>query len=41
MPVIAPKTAARKIALTDHSLKALKRAPKGKRETVWDALIPG
>ncbi len=35
------KVAARKVGLTDRSLRALKRAPKGKRETVWDALMPG
>jgi integrase len=33
--------AARKIALTDKSLKALKPDPAGKRLTVWDALMPG
>jgi integrase len=32
--------AARKIALTDRSLKALKPSPAG-RYTVWDALMPG
>ena len=33
--------AARKIALTDRSLKALKPDPKGARQTVWDAIMPG
>src|SRR5579864_4681518 len=33
--------AARKIALTDRSLKALKPDPEGARQTVWDALMPG
>jgi integrase len=33
--------AARKIALTDRSLKALRPAPDGRRITVWDALMPG
>jgi integrase len=33
--------AARKIALTDRSLKALKAAPRGTRATVWDAMMPG
>jgi integrase len=32
--------AARKVALKDSSLKALKPAPAGKRTTVWDALMP-
>jgi integrase len=32
--------AARKIALTDKSLKALKPAPAGKRATVWDGIQP-
>jgi integrase len=30
----------RKVALTDRSLKALKPAPAGKRDTVWDAIQP-
>src|SRR5690348_11846170 len=34
-------TAARKVALTDRSLKALKPSPDGRRQTVWDALLPG
>jgi integrase len=34
-------TAARKIALTDRSLIALKPAPDGRRQTVWDVLMPG
>src|SRR5271170_5548829 len=33
--------AARKIALTDRSLKALKPSPDGRRLTIWDALLPG
>ncbi len=33
--------AARKIALTDRSMKAFKPAPSGGRLTVWDALMPG
>jgi len=33
--------AARKIALTDRSLKALKADPAGARQTVWDAIMPG
>jgi integrase len=33
--------AARKIALTDRSLKALRPAPGGQRAVVWDALLPG
>jgi integrase len=33
--------AARKVALTDRSLKALRPAPDGRRGTVWDALMPG
>ena len=33
--------AARKIALTDRSLKAMKPAPDGSRQTVWDAMMPG
>ena len=33
--------AARKIALTDRSLKALKADPDGARQTVWDVLMPG
>jgi integrase len=33
--------AARKIALTDRSLKALKPDPDGRRQIVWDALMPG
>src|SRR6516225_1005006 len=33
-------TAARKIAVTDRSLKALKPAPKGKRAVVWDGIQP-
>ena len=33
--------AARKIALTDRSLQALKPAPDGARQTVWDAMMPG
>ena len=36
MPAVA-----RKIALTDRSLQALKPAPQGARVTVWDALMPG
>src|SRR5271165_3524938 len=32
--------AARKIALTDRSLKAMKPAPTGKRLTVWDGIQP-
>lgn len=32
--------AARKIALTDRSLKAMKPAPAGKRDTVWDGIQP-
>lgn len=35
------KVAARKVALTDRSLRALKPAPAGKRSTIWDALMPG
>jgi integrase len=34
-------TAARKIALTDRSLKAMKVAPDGRRQVVWDAMMPG
>src|SRR5439155_11531983 len=30
----------RKVALKDSTLKSLKPAPKGKRTTVWDALMP-
>jgi integrase len=33
--------AARKIALTDRSLKALKPDKDGARQTVWDAIMPG
>src|SRR5262245_46706091 len=33
--------AARKVALTDRSLQALRPAPQGQRTTVWDALLPG
>jgi integrase len=33
--------AARKVALTDRSLRALRPAPDGRRGTVWDALMPG
>src|SRR5215469_5896152 len=33
--------AARKIALTDRSLQALRPAPEGRRVIVWDALLPG
>src|ERR1700730_15459593 len=33
-------TAARKVVLTDRALKALKAAPSGKREMVWDGLQP-
>jgi integrase len=33
--------AARKIALTDRSLKALHPTPDGARFTVWDAIMPG
>ena len=33
--------AARKIALTDRSLQALRPAPGGGRTIVWDALLPG
>ena len=33
--------AARKVALTDRSVKALKPAPAGKRTVVWDSLMPG
>ena len=33
--------AARKIALTDRSLQALRTAPGGGRTIVWDAIIPG
>jgi integrase len=37
-----PKVAlARKVALTDRSLHALKPAPAGRRDTIWDALMPG
>jgi integrase len=32
--------AARKIILKDSSIKALKPAPSGRRDTVWDALMP-
>jgi integrase len=32
--------AARKVALTDRSLKALKPAPAGKRSVVWDGIQP-
>jgi integrase len=32
--------AARKVALTDKSLQALKSAPQGKRVIVWDAIMP-
>src|SRR6266851_4771572 len=31
---------ARKVALTDKFLKALKPAPAGKRVTIWDAMMP-
>ncbi len=40
MPATRPRVAARKIALTDRALKALKPAPKGKRIVVWDAMMP-
>ena len=33
--------AARKIALTDRSLQALRPAPGGARTIIWDALLPG
>jgi integrase len=33
--------AARKIALTDRSLQALRTAPGGQRAIVWDAIMPG
>src|SRR5262249_8489434 len=33
--------AARKIALTDRSLQALRPAPEGRRVVVWDVLLPG
>lgn len=33
--------AARKIALTDRSLQALRPPPDSSRSTVWDALMPG
>lgn len=33
--------AARKVAFTDKSLKALKPGLAGKRATIWDALKPG
>ena len=33
--------AARKVALTDRSLQALRPAPEGQRAIVWDALLPG
>jgi integrase len=33
--------AARKVALTDRSLQALRPAAGGQRATVWDALLPG
>jgi integrase len=33
--------AARKLALTDRSLKAMKAAPDGRRQVVWDSLMPG
>jgi integrase len=33
--------AARKVGLTDRSLKALRPAPGGERTIVWDALLPG
>jgi integrase len=33
--------AARKVALTDRSMKALKPPTDGRRTTVWDALMPG
>jgi hypothetical protein len=33
--------AARKVALTDRSLQALRPAPGGARAIVWDALLPG
>ena len=36
MPVVA-----RKIALTDRSLRALKAAPDGRRQAIWDSLMPG
>lgn len=36
MPAVA-----RKVALTDKSLKALKPAPIGKRTVIWDAMMPG
>jgi integrase len=34
-------TAARKIALTDRSLQAMKPPPDGRRMVVWDSLLPG
>jgi integrase len=33
--------AARKVALTDRSLRALRAAPDGRRQTIWDSLMPG
>ena len=33
--------AAKKIALTDRSLQALRPAADGKRYTVWDGIMPG
>src|SRR5437763_4514066 len=33
--------AARKVALTDRSLQALRPAREGRRTIVWDALLPG
>src|SRR5207302_3560688 len=33
--------AARKVALTDRSLKSMKPAADGGRQTVWDSLMPG
>jgi integrase len=33
--------AARKVSLTDRSLRALRPAPDGRRVAVWDALMPG
>jgi len=32
---------AHKVALTDRSLKALKPAAPGRRDTIWDSLMPG
>jgi integrase len=33
--------AAKKIALTDKALRAMKPAPDGRRLTTWDAMLPG